>query len=242
MWQDALLSFSYDRPHGATTWDCGIPTSAALPGQYTFIDLMYSLLRVVIGFSTDPEVHNVIAPTPASVQHYIDRLATLRHDALSEDSTCDMLERLTIRIHTGYLISQMYRFILRRPDNLDVGGQQEHEYTVACLETSADVVHAFVDMHSLSHAVVRSWAFVHNALSCALLLGLLPDALKRQEVRELLRKMIGCLESIMEDTSGKSYAKSLAVLKEMYEARVEEEGVHTPDPEALRDRYIWFHR
>ena len=170
MWQDALLSFSYDCPHGAVMMCCG-PLCRNLEFPL-WISCTYAFLRVVIDFSLHNNLHGDVAPVSETIQHFKECLETIRRDAtVSQRSVLDQLEHLTIRIHTGYMISQICRFVLRRPDNLDEAGTQKQQYTTACLENSADVIQVFIEMHSLSPAIVRSWAFLHNALSCALLLG-----------------------------------------------------------------------
>ena len=234
MWQDALLSFSYDRPHGAVTMDCGVPHPTSTEPSIHFMDLMYAFLRVVIDFSLHADVHHSNPPPSSTIQHFTARLTHIRQQA--RHNHLDQLERLTMRIHTGYIISQICRVVLRRPS--DDHPDPSTDYTATCLEHSADVIHAFLEMHTLSSAIVRSWAFMHNVLSCALLLGLIPDALKKTETRTLLGRMIGCLEEIEADAGGECYAKSLAALKDIYESRVAFGGSVEEAQGELRDRYV----
>ncbi|PYH75716.1 hypothetical protein BO82DRAFT_323556, partial [Aspergillus uvarum CBS 121591] len=167
--QDCFLSFTYDRPPSALPPTPGSTTAPPClsrqdpKGGLTF---QASSLRIC---------HLVLAQqpltTPAQALTAKDQFLALQTSAarfLTDKRHCatlqQHLERLAFQIHLGYVICRMYRLYL------DLSAARDPKIVEECMETAARVVTAFLDLYRLSKPVCRSWAFVHNAVSCAVTL------------------------------------------------------------------------
>ncbi|KAK1773875.1 hypothetical protein QBC45DRAFT_446546 [Copromyces sp. CBS 386.78] len=113
---------------------------------------------------------------------------------LGDDSQCDTLqkhlERLGLQIHVASALCRMYRLCVDtlREDRQqqgqqgqqqggchdhDEGGQdveEEKQLTSEYAMHATEAVEGFLDMYQLSPIVCRSWPFVHNAVSSAVML------------------------------------------------------------------------
>lgn len=89
-------------------------------------------------------------------------------------------------------------------------------------------VESFLDLHRFSSTVCRSWAFVHNAVSCAITLKsaeqMLPEETNRSEI--IIQRLIVVLEKeeresewVDTDTNVRHfgpYSRALKALREIY--------------------------
>ncbi|CCC14055.1 hypothetical protein SMACR_08504 [Sordaria macrospora] len=101
---------------------------------------------------------------------------------LRDDSQCDTLqkhaERLGLQIHVASALCRMYRLCvdtLREDrqqgyDAVGIQGQEEEQLTSEYAMHATEAVRGFLDMYQLSRTVCRSWPFVHNAVSSAVML------------------------------------------------------------------------
>lgn len=71
---------------------------------------------------------------------------------------------------------------------------------------------AYVDLRCLSTYARRSWAFIHNGLSCVLLLSLMPDTRCTSETKRLQDECIAGLSESEALTSSDSNATSISYL------------------------------
>lgn len=138
----------------------------------------------------------------------------------------DHLERLALNIHICYTICRLCRLIL------ESGSIEAHNpainadsIKVECIDCAAQAVQSFLDMHRLAATVCRSWAFVHNAVSCALTLqNLVDSSLQGSRADVLVKRLIVVLEreeqqSVWEDTDTNlryfgPYSRALKALRE----------------------------
>lgn len=137
----------------------------------------------------------------------------------------DHLERLALSIHLAYSLCRvnLVYLDLATPDLTA---------TVAsdCRRWAMQVVDGFLELHRLSPAVCRSWAFVHNAVSCAITLHRLSQVPSAPatvpESMVLAQRLIAVLEHEARksewydaDTNVRyfgPYSRSLRALQETY--------------------------
>lgn len=130
------------------------------------------------------------------------------------------LDRLAFRIHLSYVLMRLLRLALdtSSPEpNMDTEALKRE-----CAMRATDAIQAFLEVHQLAPAVCRSWAFVHNAVSCAFTLQRLEMSALDSEL--LITKFVGILESeeslsswVDSDTNVRyygPYSRALRALKE----------------------------
>lgn len=130
------------------------------------------------------------------------------------------LERLAFRIHLSYVLMRFLNLALDAPGpvpNLDTDALKRE-----CARRASDAIHAFLEVHQLSSMVCRSWAFVHNAVSCAFTLQSL--GMFSLDTELLITKFVDILESeeslsswVDSDTNVRHYgpySRALRALKE----------------------------
>ncbi|RPA80539.1 hypothetical protein BJ508DRAFT_239883 [Ascobolus immersus RN42] len=214
VWQDTLLSFSYDRPSGATGGDLVILGTDG--GVRSFSESIYELCCIIRDLTNARSTTGSIdAMSMETILGYKSQLETLLYSASSPLRTRQArLEALGLRIHIGYVISQLCHYTLRRPPPT-ISNSERTLLEEQVVQRPADVVRAFLDMMRLAPAVCRSWAFMHNALSCALLLRIFVGEGKfspeRKEVAGVLERLVACLS---EAEGGRGYAVALQALRE----------------------------
>ncbi|KAF2743849.1 hypothetical protein M011DRAFT_508173 [Sporormia fimetaria CBS 119925] len=150
------------------------------------------------------------------------------------------LERLALRIHTGYVVCRFFRNYLQNAPNESL---LDHEaaairYKLAqeCAWKASGVVEAFLDMYRFLSVVCRNWAFVHNVVSCAIFLDMVATHVGREKVDDLVGRFMAVLEK--EDKASEwhdadtnkrhygPYSRALRALKETLGRSQEQNGDH----------------
>ncbi|OQD94884.1 hypothetical protein PENSOL_c023G01911 [Penicillium solitum] len=195
VWQDTFLSFTYDRPPNIIDHSGAIPRAAESETGNAFAECIFSLCQVLLDRSRQ-ENSTTVAATLAFKQR-IEAIWGSTKPFLMHKSRCrtlqDHLERLALCIHINYGITRLCRLVIEPQAS---GGAASFadvkELTSECLEYAAEAVRSFLDMHRLAATVCRSWAFVHNAVSCALTLQKLGK--NRDQTHSLVSRLIAVLE------------------------------------------------
>ncbi|KAJ5637542.1 Zn(II)2Cys6 transcription factor [Penicillium lividum] len=227
LWQDTFLSFTYDRPPSTIKSSERIPydPSTNEPGNHSLADCIMSYCQIMLERSRkDEDIESVTA-----IMDYKHRIARILDDDfaapfLRNKARCrtpqQHLQRLAFRIHYSYVLMRLLRLALKAssPDpDIDTEAVK-----VECAERASDAVRAFLELHQLSSMVCRSWAFVHNAVSCAFTLqslGMFPV-----DSELLITELVVILESeeslsswVDSDTNVRHYgpySRALRALKE----------------------------
>ncbi|RAK81259.1 Zn(II)2Cys6 transcription factor [Aspergillus fijiensis CBS 313.89] len=235
--QDCFLSFTYDRPPSAlpaTSTTTPLPClnhQAPKQGGLTFQSSSLRICQLVL--NQQP------VTTPPQALTAKDQFLALQNSAarfLTDKRHCTSLqqhlERLAFQIHLGYVICRMYRL------HLDLSAAHDPAIVKECTATAARVVAAFLDLYRLSKAVCRSWAFVHNAVSCAVTLRGLGVHRGQAEVDgeseaadDLVQRLVGMLqleargsEWCDEDTNRRHFGPYSRALRALLEVEGGREG------------------
>lgn len=231
IWQDTFLSFTYDRPPSCSiTKTCPIPYAPKTSGL-SFHECIFKICHIILDHAQlervmdqERQAHRI-----ADYRHELEGVWDTAAQSLTSRAHCtslqDHLERLALGVHLAYSLCRvnLVYLDLATPD-LTV--------TVAtdCRRWAMQVVDSFLELHRLSPAVCRSWAFVHNAVSCAITLHRLiqvPSLLgTRPEPMALAQRLIAVLENEARksewydaDTNVRyfgPYSRSLRALQETY--------------------------
>ncbi|PKY02990.1 Zn(II)2Cys6 transcription factor [Aspergillus campestris IBT 28561] len=243
IWQDTFLSFTYDRPSSSITMNCPIPYTPHTNGL-TFSESIFTICSILRDRTRQDLSTSTTTTDPT--QSALDakrQLESLRDSvapSLRSKSHCqslqDHLERLALNIHLGYAISRLTRVYMGSSLSNDPESDSETippAVAADAIHQAMQVIENFLDLHRFSASVCRSWAFVHNAVSCAISLrGLtarvrVPVAgLQGQDPDMLVRRLVAVLEKEEKesewcdaDTNVRyfgPYSRALKALREVY--------------------------
>lgn len=256
LWQDSLLSLSFDRSPIATMTRCQLPLGPrALTEGLSYTEAMYHLCQKILlsvnnDTSTQPDYNQIMADS--------DEVENLRHQVYpcfrTKDACKTVSDRLhyyALRLHTSFVVSVLTRPSLRRGGNIGMTLTQKADLFNRCKESLTETVRMYLKMHSLSVIPTRSWAFTYHGLSSAVLLGILGETKTDPEVRQLQGNLISALSvtAAKEQTSDlpKSdkdielsgpLSRALAALKNIYDHGwvVETNVASALEPQFLQDQ------
>lgn len=232
VWQDTHLSFSYDRPQSSMSMNCDIPYSSGMSSNRSFVDSVLTLCWIIRDRSLRNTVSGEVDKSIQATLVYKERLEEIFRDAslfLSDKAHCktlqNHLERLALTIHVGYIICRICRLCLERASIItDMHSQLLIDYN----RRAEQVVESFLDLRRLSVNICRSWGFVQNTVSCAVMLGMPAGDLPSQfpQSGPLIERLISVLERDDQEsqwfdndinirTSGPS-SRALVTLKKVY--------------------------
>ncbi|KAJ5545271.1 Transcription factor [Penicillium sp. DV-2018c] len=230
LWQDTFLSFTYDRPPNVNRLSTSIPHDPDTGSALSFAECVCTLCQILLGQARQENTETVteILSFKSRMAAIFETAAPFLVDKMNCRSLQDHLERLALSINICYAICRLCRRVLETPGNESVAhasGVDVHSVRMECVECAAEAVESFLDMHHLAAAVCRSWAFVHNAVSCALTLQSIVDTgPQRSHADMLVKRLIAVLEreerqSVWQDTDTNvryfgPYSRALKALRE----------------------------
>lgn len=119
---------------------------------------------------------DILHQSKKRLEHTVTEAAAYLRDEAFCKTMQEHLERLALKIHVAYAACSIYRLYLDGNNKLSAptpSGMSQHLSSSCRTLIGGYVIHAskavqsFLDMYRLSPNVCRSWAFVHNAVSCA---------------------------------------------------------------------------
>jgi hypothetical protein len=231
LWQDAFLSFTYDRPPSTSLETFGIPYES--PAAFSFADSTLAVIKIILDRSREDPSHLNTLPRfeyyKARLTMVLDHAAPFLQDKASCKNLQQHLERLALRIHVGYARCRIYRLYLITNTH-DMANEEPHmlEYNVHAV----NVVQSFLDMHRLSANACRASAFIHNVVSSAVALKVLTSksssatTFNDGEFQQCTQRLIKVLEKEQQksewtdsDTNVRHfgpYSRALLALKETF--------------------------
>ncbi|KAK1760174.1 C6 transcription factor [Echria macrotheca] len=248
IWQDSLLSISYDRATptaNLTRWDMSTPANA--DGGFSYTECMLRLCTIALDVvSTRSQ--------PMSIQREIQRIEERRAELssttehaqlhLRQSSACalmkDHLEHWNWRLHCSYVVSEMCRPMLAK--------RQRHsepkiaELRRVCIDALADTVDAFLKLQNLTFFARTSWAAVHRSLGSALLLGILGEPSKSESVRQMLEQLVSVMTSLEYADASEMPApltRAVEALQQLNASQDGSEGSQGDSPHAQMQRILW---
>ena len=198
VWQDSLLSLSFDRSPIAVMTRCQIPLGPrALIDGMTYTEIMYYLCQKILeSFNNDSNIHanyDQIISDSIEVEGLRQRVHPNFRTKDGCKSVTDRLHHYAIRLHTSFVISVLCRPSLRRGVTTGIDQSQKAILFEKCKESLTETVRMYLKMHSLNIIPTRSWAFTYHGLSSAVLLGIIGETKTDPEVRQLQGDLISAL-------------------------------------------------
>ncbi|KAF2203891.1 hypothetical protein GQ43DRAFT_461173 [Delitschia confertaspora ATCC 74209] len=198
LWQDSLLSISYDRASSTTTIDHTVPLSQnSTPGTRTYVESMYRLCKVGLDIVRERQRTQDSHEALMRITEHRNELQEIMVEAadyLKDSRRCrsmrDQLEHWALYLHISYITSELCRpAISPSTANFDLSKTLRK----TCIDSLANTVEAFLGLQNMTPFATRSWASIHRSISSALLLGILGETARNERARSLLTNLVSVL-------------------------------------------------
>lgn len=201
LWQDSLLSISYDRASSTTTIDHTVPLSPhTAPGTRTYVESMYRLCKVGLDIVRERQRPQNSHDALIRITEHRNELQEIMVDAadyLKDSRRCrsmrDQLEHWALYLHISYITSELCRPAIS-PST--AGFDLSKTLRKTCIDSLTNTVEAFLGLQNMTPFATRSWASVHRSLSSALLLGIIGEHNRNERARSLLSNLIQVLTEV----------------------------------------------
>lgn len=229
VWQDSLLSVTYDRASGATAPERPTyfpPNMSSGPGNRSYQECMYRLCRLTLAVVRE---RSAPQPTHESLsqitehRHEIQRIMQEAADYLKDSRRCrsirDQLEHWALYLHISYITSE-----LCRPAISPTTAEYDLTRTLrkVCIDSLANTVEAFLGLQNVTPFANRSWAAMHRSLSSAILLGILGEPSRNERARTLINKLISLMTEVTSTLNPEELSmpikRSVAALRKLVQA------------------------
>uniref|UniRef100_A0A8H7NBC4 Xylanolytic transcriptional activator regulatory domain-containing protein n=1 Tax=Bionectria ochroleuca TaxID=29856 RepID=A0A8H7NBC4_BIOOC len=241
VWQDTLLSMAFGRTPSShemyhetdlpPLWQHG-SEPAGLTYRQAMNWICHASMKyfVVPASPPDSAVYNDIFRTFAEIQ-----ASCAKH--IRERSQCRSLlevqEYYSFILHRNFGISFLCRPILSRQGRQKINPQDASDILSRVLEALKQSATAFISLRSISKYSTRSWAFLHNGLCSALMLGFIEQTKGLEETKDIQTQLIASLETSQEIKGGSlsnAYQKALCALKAQRKLADEPNLTRTTEP------------
>lgn len=183
--------------------------------------------------------------------HDMDTLECALQDHLRGQEACHSIQAIqefySLELHRNFAISTFCRPVLSKDGHQSLTNSQVGLISGRLQSALKRSVRAFIRLRSISSHSTRSWAFVHNGLTSALLLSFMKETRNEDDSRQIQDELIKSLaeaDGILasESASGTTFAsqmtnahrKSLKALKLL--KKISEEERHQKDQTDMVDR------
>lgn len=201
VWQDSLISISYDR--GSSTVNNWLQETSD-PSEsmnLSYVDCMKILCKTGLQIVQERNEHGKARNELTQLERHWNMLSTMMTQSmphLQDSPACrsmkDQLEYWNFYLHRSYIIAELFRPALKRTSRRGAHAMMS-KFHQLCIENLTNTVDAFLGLHNVTRFAIHSWAAVHRALSSALLLAILKQPERDQRVRLLLERLIAVMLS-----------------------------------------------
>lgn len=220
MWQDSLLSITYDRASFTALVD---HSSMADPRNHINISPFHSSILRVSKVALDVvrdrskamssrELHSRIQRSRDELNIVLRECAEHLRDSRKCRSPRESIEHWCLYLHVSYITSELCRPAIS-PSTSDP--ELARQFRQTCLDSLINTVDAWLGLQNITSYARQSWASVHRALSSALLLGIMREHAHNDRCRKLLGRFIGLMGDM---TSGVNPAELAAPMTRAIEA------------------------
>jgi hypothetical protein len=201
LWQDSLLSISYDRASSTTTIDHTVPLKPnTAPGTRSYVESMYRLCKVGLDIVRERQRPQNSQDALIKITEHRNELQEIMVDAadyLKDSRRCrsmrDQLEHWALYLHISYITSELCRPAISLSS---AGLDLSKTLRKTCIDSLTNTVEAFLGLQNMTPFATRSWASVHRSLSSALLLGIIGEHNRNERARSLLSNLIQVLGDV----------------------------------------------
>ncbi|RSL82663.1 hypothetical protein CEP52_016905 [Fusarium oligoseptatum] len=243
VWQDALLSLAFDRPPASHEMDLTSDLPALGQTGSSHVALSYrqamNWLCHLTPLHTRTRDESSPLLTTSQLLNDFDALESSLSPHLKYRRHCssiqDIQEHYSLELHRNFTLSTLCRPILSRQIRISLGTNDAATWLNRFQNALKRSVLAFVRLRALSNLATRSWAFVHNGLSSALLLAFTRHLNDSEDFAEIQDHLVKSLAEGGEDagrfsTAHKKALKALKVLQEVEMGRITSGGQTGQEP------------
>ncbi|CZR54315.1 uncharacterized protein PAC_04199 [Phialocephala subalpina] len=233
IWADSLLSICFDRL--PTTTDlCNLPFLATSSGM-TYVEAMHVLIaasRRSFSFKSDSDLNcEGILEIISDISDIYGRSELHLRSAEDCDTIQQRCEHYALQLHTSFVAGWLSTRAFRRTEAARYQNQVRAELAATGKQYLTRSLEAYLKLCPISLQASRSWAFIHNGLSSALVLGLIGETKTNAEVRRLQGALIDVLSEGLNDSStdrgmngavflSPHHERALVALKNLYNEQV----------------------
>ncbi|KAK4574297.1 hypothetical protein LTR86_002058 [Recurvomyces mirabilis] len=195
IWQDSLLSITYDRASTTSAMDNNtMPMPQHFEAIAPYHATMYRLSKTNLDIVRDRATTMTEDTHRSRILEHRESISTIMRDSveyLRDSRMCttsrETLEHWAFYLHTSYALSELYR-----PAISPSKGTSElaRLFKLPCIENLTNTLDAYLGLNNITMFAKQSWAAVHRALSSALLLGILGEHIRNERARRLTSRFI----------------------------------------------------
>lgn len=204
VWQDSLLSITFDRssPTTIVAHHRHLNPSSSV----SYIKCMQRLCRIGLDLVQErsvPRPTKERLPLLIEMRDRIDLGWQSITPHLKDLSKCrsvrEMLEHWNLYLHRSFLLSELCRPAIQYRTKVRNGHSALalSDLKALCMENLANTVDAFLGLHNMTKFAMRSWAAVHRALSCSLLLGILGELQRNTRAQTLVTQLAAVMSEVV---------------------------------------------
>ncbi|KAK3070114.1 hypothetical protein LTR53_011014 [Teratosphaeriaceae sp. CCFEE 6253] len=198
IWQDSLLSMTYDRASTAgAEWKMPLPQHIAEVEPYHAT--MYRLSKVSLDIVRDraatmepSEQYHRILQHRDEISDVMKESAEYLRDSRKCTSHEMFLEHWGLYLHASYALSELFRPAI----SPSASGSELSELRQPCIDNLINVIESYLGLNNITTFARQSWAATHRALSSALLLGILGEHTRSERARRLISRFIAVIGDI----------------------------------------------
>lgn len=227
IWQDSLLSISYDRASSILLIDRHSPKRMSNQSRISYAECMHNLCQIGLGIVQKRAGYSsatglsYIMETQKKLETIMDGASEHLQDAKMCRSMRDQLEHWNLQMHRSYVMSELCRPVLTRSKKEEVAASR---VLALCVTSLTQTVSAFINLQRITSFAKQSWAAVHRSLSSALLLCIVGETNRVETTRKIISELIDVMSDLYSD-SGPSevptpISRSIAVLEKFISSSV----------------------
>lgn len=196
MWQDALMSLSYDRLPALSAYrSISVDPNLSNLNYMLAMDVLCHIGVSSLIYTSDTQLQ--LAPLLQKLAE-VDSLTSRCAPQLMSIEYCsthqERRSHLAFRLYSSFMISMLARPAFRSGPS--PGEESQHDLLVQRGKLAlCETAQAFLDLHALDVYARRAWGMIHQGLSSALLLAILGESKSRPEIVELQLRVIDVLSN-----------------------------------------------
>lgn len=220
---DSFLSVMYDRPPAVGYLEPSYPFPQLPSPSYSYLESHYRLCELAISILQKSLLQLPTNELIEQLQYQhslLDVIITAGYPHLRDTTRCrstqDRIEHAALRMHFSFFTAWLYRPALSLKNS--EAAEDAAEVTHDCVQALGDTMRWFLRLRQLTIVTTRIWTFMHAGLNSALLLGILGEGAKNDEIKKMQGEVIAVFESEFGDgepSKTRPLARALTALRNL---------------------------
>lgn len=205
VWQDSLISITFDRASTTTATDhVTMPMPQQLGPINPYHSVCYPLFKIGLDIVYARSVIEKPRELYARMVRQRDDILLIMNNAaeyLRDSRKCttntEMMEHLGAYLHSSYHLSELFRPALSPSADPDIA----RDFKQPCIENLINTIEAYIGLQNVNNYVRQSWAAMHRGLSSALLIGILGEHTRNERARLLVARFVAVMANLTSNYS-----------------------------------------